>query len=217
MLHGWDGVLTADSAAGALFEVWYARHLGQALAAQFAPSEAVSLITPLDSLAVLDLLDRSSAQLRALLLATLDAAWAETAELLGSDPAAWQWGALHRTRFEHPLGASIGSHWALPRYPRGGSGNSPNNTGFGGGNFDVASGASWRMVVDVGNWDEARMTNAPGQSGDPRSPFYANLLEGWSNDASFPLLYSRPAIERALRKVIRLTPVRSQSASAAPN
>ena len=65
----------------------------------------------------------------------------------------------------------------------------------------VRSGASFRMVLDVGRWDDAEMTNAPGQSGDPRSPFYDNLLEGWATDSSFPLLYSRDAIEanRALR------------------
>ena len=39
------------------------------------------------------------------------------------------------------------------------------------------AGASYRQVIDVGNWDAATMTNAPGQSGDPRSPFYDNLLQ----------------------------------------
>jgi penicillin amidase len=57
------------------------------------------------------------------------------------------------------------------------------------------------MVLDVGRWDEAEMTNAPGQSGDPESPFYRNLLEGWANDSSLPLLYSREAVlaNQALR------------------
>ncbi|TDF92495.1 penicillin acylase family protein [Arthrobacter terricola] len=38
---------------------------------------------------------------------------------------------------------------------------------------------------------------APGQSGDPRSPHYADLLSTWANGESFPLLYSRSAIEAA--------------------
>ena len=63
------------------------------------------------------------------------------------------------------------------------------------------------MVLDVGRWDDAEMTNAPGQSGDPRSPFYGNLLEGWATDSSFPLLYSREAVEanQALRIVLKAT------------
>jgi penicillin amidase len=52
------------------------------------------------------------------------------------------------------------------------------------------------------------MTNAPGQSGDPRSPYYDNLLEGWATDSSFPLLYSREAVEanRALKIVLEPAP-----------
>ncbi len=91
-------------------------------------------------------------------------------------------------------------------YARGGDGTTPNNTSFDGADFSVSSGASWRMVLDVGNWDAAEMTNAPGQSGDPRSPFYANLLEGWANDRSFPLLYSRAALDGHTVRVIRLSP-----------
>ena len=58
----------------------------------------------------------------------------------------------------------------------------------------MRSGASFRMVVDVGNWDAARMTNAPGQSGDPRSKFYDNLLENWANDEDLPMLFSRDEV-----------------------
>jgi len=83
--------------------------------------------------------------------------------------------------------------------------NTTNNTGFRPADFRVVSGASFRMVLDVGRWDDAEMTNAPGQSGDPRSPFYGNLLEGWATDSSFPLLYSRSAVEanQALRIVLK--------------
>ena len=57
------------------------------------------------------------------------------------------------------------------------------------------------IILDVGRWDAAEMTNAPGQSGDPDSPFYRNLLDGWASDSSFPLLYSRAAVmaNQALR------------------
>ena len=81
-----------------------------------------------------------------------------------------------------------------PPYPRGGSGNTTNNTGFSPGDLLVRGGASYRQVIDVGNWDASTMTNAPGQSGDPRSPFYDNLLQGWAEDGSFPLLYSREKV-----------------------
>jgi penicillin amidase len=33
------------------------------------------------------------------------------------------------------------------------------------------------MIVNTGDWDAAVGTNAPGQSGDPESPFYSNLFK----------------------------------------
>ena len=53
----------------------------------------------------------------------------------------------------------------------------------------------------------AQMTNAPGQSGDPRSPFYDNLLKGWATEASFPLLYSREAVLDNKVLTIKLEPM----------
>ena len=96
---------------------------------------------------------------------------------------------------------------ALPEYPRGGSGYTTNNTRFNEEDFQVRGGASWRMVLDVGEWDRGWMTSAPGQSGDPRSPFYGNLLEPWARDGQQPLLYSREAVEKNAVLRIRLEPV----------
>ena len=94
----------------------------------------------------------------------------------------------------------------MPVYPRGGTHNTANSTGFRSADLLVSRGASFRMVVDVGNWDAAQMTNAPGQSGDPRSRFYDNLLQGWAQDGHFPLIYSRAAVEKHAAFSIKLTP-----------
>ena len=94
----------------------------------------------------------------------------------------------------------------MKSYPRGGSGQTTNATSSYNDRLEVDSGGSYRQVLDVGNWDAARMTNAPGQSGDPRSPFYDNLLEGWANEGSFPLLYSRKAIDEHTAFTITLMP-----------
>jgi penicillin amidase len=211
MLRRWDGVLDADSAAAALFVVWYERHLTPALLAEAAPTDAAALIGRPDALAVLDLLAGTSPERDADIAKSLDGAWTETSALLGADPTAWRWGALHRIRFGHPLleraDAPLAERLALPVYERGGSGDTPNATTYARPSFDVVAGASWRFVAEVGAWDTARMTNAPGQSGDPRSPFYGNLLENWAHDDSVPLLYSRDAVEAAAVTRIALEPV----------
>jgi penicillin G amidase len=72
--------------------------------------------------------------------------------------------------------------------------------------FRVVSGASFRMVLDVGEWDNSRCINAPGQSGDPRSPHYADLVARWATGDYVPLLYSSEAVEAAAELRIDLTP-----------
>jgi penicillin G amidase len=127
-------------------------------------------------------------------LESLASALTAVRERFGDESGSWRWGDLHQMHFEHPLlgiaDAELAQLLRLPAHPRGGSANTANNTSFQTSDYRVRSGASFRMVLDVGNWDAARMTNAPGQSGDPRSPFYDNLLHGWATDGSFPLWYS---------------------------
>ena len=90
--------------------------------------------------------------------------------------------------------------------PRGGGGDTVGNTGYRGRDFRQVSGASFRMVIDVGEWDNSVAMNNPGQSGDPRSAHYKDLFESWAEDEAFPLLYSRARIEEETTIRIRLQP-----------
>jgi penicillin G amidase len=72
--------------------------------------------------------------------------------------------------------------------------------------FRITAGASFRMVLDVGAWDNSVTINTPGQSGDPESPHFRDLFPLWARGDYVPMLYSRQAVEAATEKVIRLTP-----------
>ena len=50
------------------------------------------------------------------------------------------------------------------------------------------------------------MTNAPGQSGRPGSPYYGNLTESWAAGEYFPLLFSRPAVDGRVENRLVLKP-----------
>ena len=207
MLQDWDGVLSADSSAGALFAIWFYRHLRPALELEVLP-DAPELVSPLGSKGVLKLLAEERAH--DVIAASLVTAYAEAQTLLGDDQSRWEWGALHEIRFQHPLlhlaDGELADQMRYPPYPRGGSGFTTNNTSFSASNLLVRAGASYRQVIDVGNWDAATMTNAPGQSGDPRSPFYDNLLKGWAEEGDFPLLFSREKILEHKAISIQLSP-----------
>ena len=61
-------------------------------------------------------------------------------------------------------------------------------------------------AMQVRDWDRSTATSAPGQSGQPGSPHYGDLLPLWGEGRYFPLLYSREAIEKAARQRLVLEP-----------
>jgi penicillin amidase len=76
-------------------------------------------------------------------------------------------------------------------------------------------GASVRFVLDVGNWDASVCMNAPGQSGDSRSPHYRDLSALWAKGDYVPFLYSKEAVDSAISQRIKLLPSSDVDAVAA--
>lgn len=72
--------------------------------------------------------------------------------------------------------------------------------------FRVTYGASVRLVMDVGAWDNSYCINSLGQSGDPRSPFYGHFFKDWVKGAYVPMLYSEEAIAKAVLETIIIKP-----------
>ena len=209
LLAGWNHSLARNLAPAALHEVWWSRHLKPALLDLLAPNPiARPLMVPGDLetlLGVLEANDPRVPDVAALLATTLDAAYADCTERMGADTAGWAWGRLHHGAFPHPL-ARVADLPGVGKLPKGGSGSTVMNAGYRLSDFKVTHGASFRMVVDVGAWDNSRFINAPGQSGDPRSPHYANLAPLWAAGDYVPMLYSVAAVDAATRLRIVLTP-----------
>ncbi len=211
LFRDWDYILTRDSAAAALFQVWMSRFLTQAIFAHMLPDVDVAQLGNLQSTRALEYFLSQSPEVRQLIAGqSLALAVTETQGLLDEDHANWQWGELHTIKFRHPLQSLVGTTLAdrldIVRVSRGGSAFTPNSTRYNN-QFEVVSGGSWRMVLDVGNWDHAYMTNSPGQSGDPDSPFYDNLLQNWADDGALPLIFSREKVVEHTVQTYLLTPV----------
>jgi len=63
-----------------------------------------------------------------------------------------------------------------------------------------------RQILDTADWDRSVFSITPGQSGQPGSPFYGNLLEPWANNEYFPLAYSRAAVDEQVAYRLTLKP-----------
>jgi penicillin amidase len=145
-----------------------------------------------------------------LLTATLAAAFSEMEKLEGADPHAWQWGKLHHSLPEHPLLEALDGDLRARLQPgpfsTPGGPNTPNASSYRVSDFQLTGGPSFRMVLDVGNWDNSRAVNYPGQSGNPDDVHYRDLTEMWLTGKYFPLLYTRDAVEKATVTRILLRP-----------
>ncbi len=210
----WDGSLGRESAPAALYEVWL-RQICQRLGAKFSPvhGERYADLTPDLVIALLANPDPTlfgadpAAGREALLSEALLAARQELERRLGTDASKWTWGALHTMHFRHPLYGLPGpeGQFDLGPVPRPGDGYTVNATAFGE-NWAQEAGASYREIIDTGDWDRSVAVNAPGQSGRPGTPHYADLLPLWDSGRYFPLVYSRPAVEKATVDRLTLEP-----------
>jgi penicillin amidase len=212
----WDAALRADSPQAALYEFW-AAELRSALTARAVPAAALAAVGKLPLSWVMKELSQprsvvfgpdAASGRDAVLLETLRVARGKLAAAQGTDMTHWSWGALHQVTFRHPLDHLGGAAALFDRGPisRSGDGDVVQATGFGDDSFDQVSGASYREIFDLADWDKSVGINVPGQSGQPGSKHYDDLLPLWSTGQYFPLSYSRAAVDAATTDVLQLIP-----------
>lgn len=216
LLQGWDHHLADDSAAALLFEVWWMRHLKPALLDLVSTDPQVRpLLAPGDHVTLLNWLDelapifgaKPEARRNEILLATLARAVADCRRRHGDDAGTWRWSGWHHGYFEHPL-ANVhpGKLRDVGPLRQGGSAHTVMSNGYRMSDGRAITGASFRMVVDVGAWDNSLFVNAPGQSGDVRSKHYDDHGKLWSERKYVPLIFSEDAIARETTLHIALEP-----------
>ncbi|MBS1825719.1 MAG: penicillin acylase family protein [Acidobacteria bacterium] len=192
----WDARMTVESTEAALYAVWITR-INEFL----LNSPAASRLDPVAAIAMLEA-QKDDRALRLSYARSLQ----ELERGLGRNQAEWTWGRLHTIRFEHPL--KVNEKYAAKFHrgpiPRPGDGNTVNAAS--GANFKQTAGASYRQIIDLADWDRSMMTNVPGESGDPDSKHYSDLLADWAAGRYHPMPYSRKAVEAATEERINLTP-----------
>jgi penicillin amidase len=139
-----------------------------------------------------------------ILLRSLREAYDETVALLSDDRSRWTWGALHTATFvSSPMGAS-GISVIEDIFNRGAFGVSGgyevvNATSWSAEDvsFEVAGLPSYRMIIDLNNFDASLSIHTTGASAHPFSAHYDNLIELWRTGQYKPMLFTRTAVERA--------------------
>lgn len=210
----WDYVLDKNSVAAAIYVAWE-KKLSESMVAIMVPEAGKKYVRSIPLNKTISWIVTARPELGGvvgrdqLLMKSLQDAVADLTKKLGSDMRKWQYGqaAYHHVLIKHPLSnaadAATSKKLELGPMPRGGYGQTPGMTTNG---DNQISGASFRMVVDTQDWDLSMFTNAPGQSGNPDSPFYKNLFDLWANDKHFPVYFSRKMVEKSSVEKIWLRP-----------
>ncbi|MCS6480580.1 penicillin acylase family protein, partial [Burkholderia thailandensis] len=133
---------------------------------------------------------------------------ANAREKPGEDVDAWRSGRLHHAQFDTQLPGVLPAFGAFgtTRDAVCGHDDTVHRGTYRPSDFRQTSGASYRQVIDVADWDRSMIQNTPGQSGDPRSPFHANLLKGWASGEYWPMAFSDRAVDALAHDTLILEP-----------
>jgi penicillin amidase len=218
LLKAWNHEESTGSAAAAIYEVWATKYLGKTTVASAAPEATRKLIDNGQLQAVIEYLEHPDGALGAdpaaardaILSKSLQGALAELKQRLGPDMTTWAWGRLHRATFEPAVAVladpELRAQMSVGPLQTPGSSSTPRAQAYRASDFSVIAGASVRLVMDVGAWDNSVAMNTPGQSDDPMSAHYRDLFPMWAQGSYVPLRFSRAAVDRDAEDLIHISP-----------
>lgn len=216
-LCAWDYNLEPGSKEAALFISWQQALVDQVWQ-RLLPEEARRLFPRRSLELTIDFLSKPTSEIFGpepekvrdeIILSSLQKALEELSRRFGSNPETWVYGheKFHHALLTHPLSPALNPQWRkrldLGPVARGGDSNTVCATS---GLNRQTSGATFRLIADLNNFDNSLGSNCPGQSGDYRSSHYADLFYEWAEGKYFPIYYSRQKILEVAEKIIHLIP-----------
>jgi penicillin amidase len=224
-LLSWNFVLDKNSIAAGIYEAWLKR-VSENTVALMIPANAQPFFRYASTSRLIQWLTSPGPEFGAvptagrdsLLAHSLQQAVADLTSRFGADTASWVYGQpkYHYALIMHPMSAAVTSELRkkldVGPAPRGGDGNTVGATG---GSGNQMSGASFRIIADVGDWETTVGTNTPGQVGNPDDPHYRDLFPLWANDRYFPVAYDRSHVEATAESRDWLMPASASPSSGA--
>jgi penicillin amidase len=215
-LRAWDGVLAPDSRAAAIYEAFRVALPSLLFEDALGPDMFKRYLDRSDAwtLTVIRLLNDASSPWwgstgRGAAVAKALAKADETLrQRLGRDRARWSWGQLHVMRFEHPLGRVpvLGRIFNATAPPTGGDAFTVNNAGFSVRTFRQVVVASYRQILDLGDWDRSMAIHTTGQSGLPFHRHYRDFVVPWATGQYHLVPFSSVKVLEVVENSLTLAP-----------
>ena len=186
-LLSWDGVASADSEVAAVFEVWYTE-----LSRLPAPEVGEEFWDEPRYLKRAMLKGDPACTARG--LTCLDYASEAFGRALERLKTPVPWGQLHVAEFAHAVMKNEPRlAWLFRRrVAKGGDRYTPNVGLYRPEDFSVKVAPSYRQLIEVKEGGRALFIHAPGQSGNPLSPHYGDLVALWARGEYLKMGLDRP-------------------------
>jgi penicillin G amidase len=230
ILRGWDGRMAHDSAGASVYALFVGalnRRICQAKAPNsfwYAAGKGVMKLIPGTCLnarraSFVTRLIREQplayfADWQAELLGALAEAVATLTERFGSSSAAWAWGSIRPLTLHHRFGEKkpLDRVFNLGPLPGWGDGTTVNQAGF---EFWEPLRHSTvtphlRSVMEIGNWSASRFVLLGGQSGNPLSPHYGDLVAFHQRGEGVPVHWQDEDVARHAVAKLTLSPSTSE-------
>jgi penicillin amidase len=133
----------------------------------------------------------------------------------GSETANWQWGKVHQASFVHPLATVTPLNLVFGTQPVARPGD--NVTVNVGGDESFAHDpptyaqqtvSSMREIIDLGDFDTSLWVTTTGESGEPYSNHYTDLIPLWDQNQYQHMEYTSTAEAKSAVDLLTLTPGR---------
>lgn len=227
LLSSWDGRASADSPAATVYELFMCQMHWWAHYAK-APNSLLSILGKgADPILPRTLVPMRRASFLIRLLREQPEGWlvdsweSEMAGALsrvidslrrkyGSDPVRWAWGNVRTMTLGHRLGTKkpLDKVFNAGPFPWGGDTHTVAQSYVDpldpGANPGVI--VTLRYVADVGDWDNNLFAMAGGQSGNPFSPHYIDMLKLLREGKGVPIAWSKEKEKEVVKTVLELVP-----------
>lgn len=221
LLKGWDGTMARDRAEPLIFESWL-RQLVRALfadelGAEFVPywdlrAAAIRRVLTESPGWCDDVATPAAESCEQTVTAALTAALDGVAARQGPDVRTWRWGAEHKAALSHRLFGRVpllGPLFDLSIETDGGFFTVNRGTSQirnPAAPFAHVHGAGFRAVYDLADLGNSRFVIATGQSGNPLSRHWGDLVRLWRDGGGLRLSGDRGSLAAAGAEALTLTP-----------
>jgi penicillin G amidase len=226
-LEAWDGVVAPESTSAAIFELFFAEMVVRIAKAKAPRSwraaigEGTNVVLPHGTMA-LRRLDHAARLLVAQPAGFFAQGWPEEivdamaaamrtlGDVAGEDDTQWAWGRVRPVFLAHAFGSKPPLDRIWNRGPIAWGGDAT-TIPQGSVAYDAPLGnaigvPNLRAVMDVGNWEASRWVLAGGQSGNPLSPHYDDMIDLWVRGRSVTIAWSPQSVRARAEHELTLLP-----------